>query len=148
MTNFSLPKWILPVVLASLTLGLVSCAGGPTYAEVKGKLSPIAKNQGRVFVYRPSGMGFAIKPKVKIDNKEVGQSVGQGFFYTDQAPGTHEISLATEWKHKNTLNVQAGKPSFVHCKVVPGVLVGHIIPNQVDQAEAEPELNECKLTEE
>ncbi len=136
-----------PVLLALATLGLVSCAGGPTYAEVKGTLPPIAKNQGRVFVYRPSSLGFGVKPMVKIDGKEVGQSEGRGFFYTDQAPGTHEISLATEWKHKNTLQVQAGKPSFVHCKVVPGVLVGHIIPNQVDQAEAEAELSECKLTE-
>ncbi len=147
MITFSLPKWILPVVLAASTLGLVSCAGGKTYAELKGTLPPIPKNQGRVFVYRPSSLGFGIKPMVKIDNKEVGQSVGQGFFYSDQAPGSHEISLATEWKHKNTLQVQAGKPSFVHCKVVPGVLVGHIIPNQVDQAEAEPALNECKLAE-
>ncbi len=134
--------------MALVSSNLVSCAGGPTYAEMKSKLPPVAKNQGRVFIYRPSGLGFAVKPQVKIDEKAVGQSVGHGFFYTDQAPGAHEISISTEWKHQNTLNVTAGQPSYVECKVVPGLLVGHIIPNQLSTKEGEEGIQECKMVEE
>ncbi len=135
------------LVIVATALGLVSCASGPTYAEMKSKLPPITKGNGRVFVYRPSSFGFAIKPSVKIDNTIVGTSMGQGFFYTDQKAGSHQISIATEWNHKNNLSVASGQPTFVSCSVVPGVFAGHILPNQVDKATGEAEIQDCKMQE-
>lgn len=126
------------------SLCLVSCASGPSYAEVKGKLTPPAKGQGRVFVYRTSGMGGLVSPAVKMNDVEVGTSQGGGFFYTDQPAGTHQVSITTEWKHKNTVTVAPGQNTFVQCKVTPGVLMAHIIPNQVSAAVGESEISNCK----
>jgi hypothetical protein len=141
----SLTRPVLSIILGASTLGFVSCASGPTYAEVKSTLPPIAKGQGRVFVYRPTSFGAAIKPDVKIDNKVIGESQGQGFLYSDQAPGTRQVSIGTEWTHKNSVTVRAGQPSFVRCKVTPGVLAAHIIPDQVENAAGEAEIQNCKL---
>jgi len=145
MTPTHLPRLVLSLALAVFSLGLVSCASGPTYEEMKSKLPPVAKGAGRVFVYRPSTLGFGVKPSVKIDDKRVCTSEGRGFFYTDQTPGRHEISITTEWKHKNTFNVVAGMPTYVECTMTPGVFVGHLIPNEVDAATGEARIQACKM---
>ena len=145
MSTTQIPRLVLTLAIAAFCGGLVSCAGGPTYAEMKSTLPPLAKGEGRVFVYRPATVGFGVKPSVKIDDKTVGTSEGRGFFYTDQVAGSHQISITTEWKHKNTLDVVAGQPCFVECKMTPGLLVGHIIPNQVDTATGEANIQECKM---
>jgi len=139
------PRAIISALVASAALGLVSCASGPTYAEVSKTLPPIPKGQGRVFVYRTSSIGMAVKPSIKIDGQAVGTSTAHGFSYSDHSPGAHEVSLMTEWKHKDTVNVTAGQPSFVRTHVTMGAFVGHVIPTHVDRAEGESEIQKCKL---
>ncbi len=137
----------ISLALAAVAFGLVSCASGPSYSEAKSTLPPMAKGQGRVFVYRTAGLiGAAVKPAVKIDDKNVGTSEGRGFIYSDQAAGTHQISIMTEWNHKNTFTVAAGQSSFIECTLTPGVFVGHLIPNQVDAATGEAAIQSCKLS--
>jgi Protein of unknown function (DUF2846) len=140
---------IRPIILLGLAVAsfsFVSCASGPTYAEMKSKLPPIAKGQGRVFVYRPSFFGAAVKPAVKINDQPVGTSEGQGFLYSDQSPGTHELSVTTEWKHKTPVTVTNGQPSYVRCSMMIGVLVGHVMPKQVSSEVGESEMQNCKLS--
>jgi hypothetical protein len=132
-------------ILLSGALGLVSCASGPSYAEALKSLPPIPKDKGRVFVYRNTALGAAVRPKVRIDDQPVGTSVAQGFLYSDQKPGQHSISLVTEWKHKETFTVTAGQPTFVRTHVTIGAFVGHVIPTPVSKAEGESEIQNCKL---
>jgi hypothetical protein len=143
----ALTRTAATLALSFSTLALVSCAGGPSYAETKSTLPPIAKGKGRVFVYRASSFGLAIKPTVNIDGKAENTLYAQGFFYSDQTPGSHKISIKTEANHENTVSVKAGQPSFVQCKTYPGFLAPHFIPNQVDNATGEEEIRDCKLAE-
>lgn len=144
--NSSTTRLVLSSALLAITAsGLVSCAGGPSYAETEKSLPKVAPGKGRVFVYRPSSLGFGIRPKVKIDDQVVGTSEGKGFLYSDQTPGTHTVSTSTEWKHKTSVNVVAGQPSFVRCSVRPGVIAAHIIPKVVDRATGQREIQTCKL---
>ena len=138
-------RTLASILLLSSAVGLVSCAGGPTYAEAVKTLPPIPEGQGRVFVYRPSSIGFAVKPAIKINGEKVGTSTARGFSYSDHAPGSHQISLTTEWKHKDTVNVTAGQPSFVRTHVTIGAFVGHVIPTHVSKSEGESEIQDCKL---
>lgn len=133
-------------LLGILTLSIVSCASGPTYSEAKSKLPPIKSGHGRVFVYRPSYFGAAVKPTVKIDNQPIGTSEGQGFLYSDQRPGTREVSITTEWKHKTPVTVSSGRPSYVRCSMMIGVLVGHVMPKQVSDETGESEIQKCKMS--
>ena len=144
-TNLS-TRPILLLGLAIASVSLVSCASGPTYAEMKSQLPPIEKGHGRVFVYRPSFLGAAIKPSVKINDQPVGTSEGQGFLDSDQPPGTHEVSVTTEWKHKTPVTVTSGQPSYVRCSMMIGVLVGHVMPKQVSAETGEAEMQTCKMS--
>lgn len=140
-----------PLFLCAISvsaLGFVSCASGPTYAEVSKSLPPVPNGKGRVFVYRPTSFGAAIKPSVKIDDIVVGKSMGQGFLYSDQTPGMHSISIMTEANHKNTFSVASGKPTFISCHVTPGFLAAHVFPNEVDRSTGESEIQDCKLASE
>ena len=145
LSDMKPPDMIRHILAASLLAAVTSCASGPTYAEIKHKLPPIPSGQGRVFVYRTTTFGMAIKPDVKIDNKVAGTSAARGFLYSDQPPGSHEVSITTEWKHKNTVDVAAGRTSFVSSTVTPGLLTAHVIPNPVDAATGEAEIQNCKL---
>lgn len=80
-----------------------------------------------------------------IDEQAIGTSVAKGFSYSDRAPGQHVVSLTTEWKHKDTVTVVRGHPSFVRSHVTMGAFVGHVIPTAVSSAEAEGEIQNCKL---
>lgn len=140
------PRSIALLGLTIASVSLVSCASGPTYAEMKSKLPPIANGHGRVFVYRPSFVGAAVKPSVKIDERVVGTSEGQGFFYSDQPAGTHEVSATTEWKHKAPVVVASGQPSYVRCSMMIGLFVGHVMPKQVSSETGEAEIQKCKMT--
>ena len=122
-----------------------SCASGPSYAEALKTMPPIPEGKGRVFVYRNTAFGAAVRPKVRINDQPVGTSVARGFLYSDQKPGQHIVSLVTEWKHQDTVDVTAGQPSFVRTHVTMGAFVGHVIPTAVDRAEGESEIQSCKL---
>ncbi|MES2658487.1 MAG: DUF2846 domain-containing protein [Verrucomicrobiota bacterium] len=139
---------VISSLLIGSALALASCASGPSYAEAIKTLPPIPKGKGRVFVYRDSSFGAAVRPKIKIDDQPVGTSVAKGFVYSDQAPGQHVVSLATEWKHKDTFSVTAGEPSFVRSHITIGAFVGHVIPTAVSKAEGESEIQNCKLVTE
>ena len=145
MSNMKLHRTILSAVFIGSALALSSCASGPSYAESLKTMPPIPKGKGRVFVYRDTSLGAAVRPKVRIDDQPVGTSVAKGFIYSDQAPGPHVVSLVTEWKHKDTVAVTAGQPSFVRTHVTMGAFVGHVIPTAVSPAEAKSEIQNCKL---
>jgi len=139
---------VMSSVILAAACGLASCASGPSYAEAVKTLPPIPKGQGRVFIYRNTSLGLAVKPAIKIDGQKVGTSTAHGFSYSDQTPGNHEVSLATEWKHKDSVKVTPGQPSFVRTHVTFGALVGHVIPTAVDKSTGESEIQNCKLVTE
>ncbi len=136
---------IISTLLVGSALALASCASGPSYAEALKTMPPIPKGKGRVFVYRDTTLGAAIRPKIRIDDQPIGTSVAKGFSYSDQTPGPHVVSLVTEWKHKDTVTVAAGQPSFVRTHVTFGAIVGHVIPTAMTKSEAESGISNCKL---
>ncbi len=145
MTFKKFPPSLISATLIGFTLALASCASGPSYAEALKTMPPIPKGKGRVFIYRDTTLGAAIRPKIRIDEQPVGTSVAKGFSYSDQTPGPHVVSLVTEWKHKDTVTVTAGQPSFVRTHVTIGAFVGHVIPTALSKSEAEAEIQNCKL---
>jgi hypothetical protein len=145
MSFMKIHRTVLSAAVIGSAIILSNCASGPTYAEALKTMPPIPKGKGRVFVYRDSSFGAAVRPKVRIDDQPVGSSVAKGFIFSDQAPGQHVVSLVTEWKHKDTVSVADGQPSFVRTHVTPGALVGHVIPTAVSRSEGESEIQNCKL---
>lgn len=125
--------------LAMLLL-LSGCATGAKYTEVRSTLPSLAPSEGRIYFYRPSALGAAVQPDIKLNGQKVGSAKPHGFYFVDRAPGNCEVSAATETEKKLTFTLDPGQERFVRLKIQLGVLVGRIVPELVDRAEAEEEL--------
>jgi hypothetical protein len=131
---------------AACTL-IVGCASGPTFSQYRPTVPPCPAGEGRIWFYRPGWGGAAVKPDVKMDGAVVGKATAEGFFHADAAPGTHEVSVTTEWTHKRNVTLDANTESYVRLNLYPGVFVGHIVPEQVPPTKALPEMQNLHLTD-
>jgi hypothetical protein len=96
-------------------------------------------------VYRPAVLGAEAQPEVRLDGQVVGRAVPKGAFFVDTRAGTHEVSASTEWKHAATVTVAENADTYIRLKVLPGVLVHHIVPQQVGEERASAELSKMRI---
>jgi len=122
-------------------LVLSGCATGAKYTEVASTLPPLAPSQGRIYFYRPSAFGAAVQPDINLNSQKVGTAKPHGFYFVDRPPGNYEVTAATETEKKLTFTLEPGQERFVRLRIAMGVLVGRIIPELVDKAQAEKELS-------
>ena len=126
---------------------LVGCASsGVKFSEMAGTLPPPAAGQGRVYVYRTSAVGAALRPQVTFDGRVVGKAIPKGFFYVDAAAGSHEIQTSTEVTRKLSLTLEPGQVRYVRLDVSMGFAVGHINPTLVDPAAGAKGIASCHHT--
>ena len=134
------------LLLVSVAISLVGCASGPTFAEYSAKQRPVASGQGRVWFYRPSKIvGAAVQPSVLVNDVKVGKAQPGCFFFIDRDPGTYEAKCTTEWSHKAKINLLARDEKFLRLAILPGLFVGHIVPQEVNRATGLKEIGNCKL---
>ena len=136
----------VPQLLAAslLALGLAGCASGPGYAEYRRTLPPPPEGQTRVWFYRPSMLGAAVQPAVKLDGRSVGSAVPRGFFHVETEPGTHEVSITTEWTHKAQINPTTNSETYVRLNMALGFMVGHVVPVEVTPEKAARDLGSLR----
>lgn len=123
-----------------------SCATGPKYSEIKTSLSMINPEEGRIFFYRPSSLGAAIRPDVVLNNEKVGQAISWGFFYVDRAPGNYEVVLSTEVDKRLTFTLDKGQTRYVRMSVGLGVIIYRVFPTLVDESKALSEMEGLSYT--
>jgi hypothetical protein len=129
---------LVPLVL--LALLLPACASGPKYTEVMSTLPSPTPTQGRIYFYRPSALGAAVQPDIKLNGQKIGTAKPHGFYFVDRDPGDCVVSAATETEKRLTFTLEPRQERYVRLKIQIGVLVGRIVPELVDKAEAEEEL--------
>ena len=125
-----------------VVLAFTGCASGPKYAEVRPTLASPAPSQGRIIFYRPSALGAAVQPDIKLNGQKVGTAKPHGFYFVDRAPGNYEVTAATETEKKLTFTLEPRQERFVRLKIQMGLMVGRIVPELVDRSEAESELKD------
>ena len=138
----TIARWLVAVAMLLLGTG---CATGPKYGEVGSTLPALDPSQGRIYFYRPSAFGAAVQPDIKLNGVKVGTAKPHGFYFVDRAPGDYEVSAATETEKKLTFRLEAAQERFVRLKIQLGVLVGRIVPELVDRAEADGEIKDLSL---
>ena len=126
-----------PVLLALL---FSACASGPKYTEVVSTLPTLAPAQGRIYFYRPSALGAAVQPDINLNGQKVGTAKPHGFYFVARAPGDCVVTAATETEKRLTFTLDPRQERYVRLKIQMGLLVGRIVPELVDKAEAEEEL--------
>lgn len=101
---------------------------------------PIAKELGRIVVYRTGIMGTAIQPTVEIDNVQKGKCQPKGVFTADVPAGNRVVAATTEVRRETVVTVERGKASYVRCGIGFGVLVGQprleVVPEETGRTES------------
>jgi hypothetical protein len=124
------------------TLLIAGCASGPKYSMVASTFPSLTVPKGRIYFYRPSALGAAVQPDIKLNGEKVGTAKPHGFYFVDRDPGNYEVTAATETEKKLTFVLEAGQERYVRLKIQMGVFVGRVVPELVDKEEAYGEMKD------
>lgn len=125
---------------------LTACASGPKFNTVESQLSAPAPGKARIFFYRPSALGGAIQPEVRLNGTVVGKAEPHGVFFADADPGNVEVITGSEVDRKLTFTVAPGETRYVKLAVGLGVIVYRIYPELVDTEQARKDIAELSFT--
>jgi len=125
-------------------LTFVACASGVKYTEMNPSTMPKNPASGRIFFYRTSLLGAALRADIQLNGTRVGESVAQGFFYVDRTPGNYEVLTSTEVDRKVTFVLEKGKTRFIKFSVNMGFFVGHVYGELVDTSVGMEEIKDYK----
>ena len=128
---------------------LAGCAAsGPKMSEVKSSIPTLGADQGRIYFYRTKSIfGAAITADLRVKGDVVGRSTRGSFFYIDRPAGNYDVASSTETEKMVTFALDAGETKYVRTYVGLGILVGRIIPELVNENEAEKEMAELAYVE-
>jgi hypothetical protein len=138
-------KMFKPMLGMLLLATLAACASGPGYKEASSAFTPVQVGQGRVFVYRTAMMGAAVQPDVHLNGDVIGSAVPGGFFYVDRSPGDYQMTTTTELKKSLSFHLDAGQTRYVRLNIAMGLLVGHVYPELIDEAQGAREIQTTKF---
>jgi hypothetical protein len=116
---------------------LTGCASGQPYNQFAAQVTPVSKQQGRIYFYRDSSpFGSGVQPEIKLNDAVVGNSNPGGFFYVDRPSGNYTVSTQTEAKRNVNFTLSPGETKYVRTRVAMGVLVGHVYGELEDEETA------------
>lgn len=133
-------------MLVTLLFLVTGCASPPSYDEYASSLRPVSQDKGRIYVYRLTSEGDAIRPAVRIDGEPVGRIIPDGFFFVDLPAGKYVISATTKSKPSMTVDLDAGEEVFVRMDVKILVAKWQVTPVHVHPPVAREELRRTEYT--
>jgi hypothetical protein len=133
---------LLPMLI--LAIVVTGCASGIKYTEYQSKIPSLSQDTGRIYFYRPSSFGAALRPDVMLNNEKVGEAIPLGFFYVDQKPGEYQVVTSTEVERKLSFVLDKGQTRYVRFSVSMGFFVGHVYGSLVEPDVGMKEIQDCK----
>jgi hypothetical protein len=133
------------LLLVLMVCCIASCATtGTKFMEMNVAKVSQDPEQGRIFFYRPSSFGAAIRPDVILNNIRVGEAKSWGFFYVDRPPGDYVMVTSTEVTRKCSFTLDKGQTRYIRISMSWGFFVGHVYGELVDESAALEEINGCR----
>jgi len=126
----------------AIFLLLTGCASGPSYTEAASGFDTLDPGKGRIYIYRPSALGAAVQPKVRLNGEVVGKAISHGFFFVDRAPGEYRIMTSTEVDRSLSVTLDKGDTRYVRLNISIGFLVGHVYPELVEASAGQKQIQE------
>lgn len=110
-------------------------------------LSNPSQGEAGLYVFRASGIGTALKKSIYVNNKCLGESAPNVFFYTPvKGDMEHEIATQSEFSpNKLKIKTQSGKNYFVRQYIKMGVFVGGANLEVVDEDEGKQAIQELEM---
>ena len=139
-------KYLRLLALLMIAAAVTGCASGIRYTEFQPKMPGPSQDMGRIFLYRPSALGAALRPDVMLNNEKIGEAIAHGFFYVDRKPGEYQVVTSTEVERKLSFVLDKGQTRYVRFSVSFGFFVGHVYGELVEPDVAMKEIEDCKYT--
>lgn len=137
-------RWVLLLIV---TVSLASCAtSGPKFIEYQTEMASSNPELGRIYFYRTSALGVALRPDVLLNGEKVGEAIAEGFFYVDRPPGEYVVVTSTEVTRKASFILEKGQTRYIKFSVSMGFFVGHVYGELVDESVALSEIKDCRYT--
>lgn len=130
---------LMVLLFTSILLG--GCASVPMESEDKTNLAkqfnPPSEGKSGMYIYRSGSFGGALKKDVWIDDKCIGESAPDVFFYEEvSANKEHKVSTESEFSPNDLLvMVENGKNYFIRQFIKLGVFVGGADVELVEEEE-------------
>lgn len=116
---------VIPAALLMSGCASVNMASKEQSAKAK-EFNPPSPGNAGLYIYRNSYMGRALKKDIWVDDKCIGESAPDVFFYTEVEGGkTHRIDTESEFS-PNSLELlfESGKNYFIKQFIKMGAFVG------------------------
>ncbi len=100
-----------------------------------------------MYVYRSGGFGAALKKDVWVDNKCIGETAPNVFFYEElEGDKEHKISTESEFSPNDLLLfMEKGKNYFVRQYIKLGAFVGGAGVELVEEEQAKKDMQSVKM---
>ena len=132
---------LVPVLIMTAVLG--ACASGQKFTTLQATFVPSKSEGGRIFFYRPSAFGAALRPVVLLNDERVGEAQSWGFFFIDRSPGNYVVVTSTEVTRKVSFTLEAGQTRYIRFSTSFGFFVGHVYGELVDDDVGLREIKDC-----
>ncbi|MFI3219137.1 MAG: DUF2846 domain-containing protein [Methylococcales bacterium] len=143
-----LKKIIFIVLASSLFAGCASVPMESKTVSAKAKsFSPPSDGNAGLYIYRSSGAGTALKKDIWVDNKCIGESAPNVFFYEEvKGNAEHKISTESEFSPNDLLlKTENGKNYFIKQYLKLGVFVGGANLELVNEKEGKEDISELEM---
>lgn len=139
------------IAAALATTILSGCASIPMESTEQSNMakkfaSPSNENAG-LYIYRSGILGSALKKDVWVDDKCIGETAPNVFFYEEVAGNKeHKISTESEFSPNDVLlQTESGKNYFIRQYIKLGVLVGGAGLEVIDEESGKKEVQKLKM---
>jgi len=136
-------KTVASVIAISLLAGCASVSmESKEKSEAAKKFAAPSPGNAGLYVYRSGSFGAALKRTIWVDDKCLGQSAPNVFFYTEVKGDTeHKVSTESEFSPNDLMvKVTAGTNYFVRQFIKMGLVVGGSGVELVDEAQGKKDV--------
>lgn len=130
---------------------LSGCASVPMESneqtEMAKKFIPPTNGNAGFYIYRSGGLGGALKKDVWVDEKCIGETAPNVFFFEEVSGGKeHKVSTESEFSPNDLLiKTEGGKNYFIQQYLKIGVFVGGAGLELVDEEKGKKAVQELKM---
>lgn len=140
----------LVLLLLLFTAYLTGCASVPMASSdedsQRKQFAPPSPNMSGVYIFRNSSFGAALTKMLYIDDKPIGASAPNTYFYREVKPGEHKLSTQTEFGNNDLkITTEGNKNYFVRQYIKMGAFVGGANLELVGEEDGKNGVRECKL---
>lgn len=111
------------------------------------KFNPPSEGTAGLYIYRPGGVGTALKKDIWVDGKCIGETAPNMFFYEEvEGDKEHTISTESEFSPNDLIvKVKSGMLYFIRQYIKIGVFVGGAGLELVDEEKGKKAVTSLKM---